>query len=94
LITSDKEQLKESIGISGERQSATELARKAAMGEQKFQRLPDLTVEHNVESARNWVLRQAAQSIEQVPDRNQVLKPELTVQQVREQKTMDYGLSI
>ena len=28
LITSDKEQLRESIGISGERQSATELARR------------------------------------------------------------------
>ncbi len=96
VITSDKEQLRESIGISGERQSATELARKAGT-EQQFQRLSDLTVEHNVESARNWVLRQAAQSIEQVPDRNQVLEPELTVRQVREQKqekTMDYGLSI
>ena len=59
IVTSDKDQLQASMGISGERQSATELARKAA-GEKQSHRLPELTVGQHLESARNWALHQAA----------------------------------
>ena len=94
VFTSDKEQLRESIGISGERQSATELARKA---EQQSPRLPELKVEHGLESARNWVLRQSAQPAEQVLSRSQRLEQEMTLQQQpqpKQEKKIDYGLSI
>ena len=60
IVTSDKEQLQVAIGISGERQSATELARKAQEETPTVHRLPEFTVGQHLESARNWVLRQAA----------------------------------
>lgn len=58
VITSDKAQLQASIGVSGERQSATELARKA--GEtQSVHRLTAFTIGQHLESARSWAIRQA-----------------------------------
>ena len=92
VLTSDKEQLRESIGISGDRQSATELARKA---EQQSPQLPELKVEHGLESARNWVLRQSARPAEQVLSRSQRLEQEVTAkQQPNQEKVINYGLSI
>lgn len=58
VVTSDKAELERSVGVSGERQSATELARKA-QGAKHSHRLPRLTVGQHLESARNWVLHLA-----------------------------------
>ncbi len=59
IITSDKEQLQESIALSGERLSATELARKTD-GDVSLHQLPERTQERNLEAAGNWALRQSA----------------------------------
>ena len=58
VITSNTAQLQASIGVSGERQSATELARKAEET-QSVHRLPAFTIGQHLESARSWALRQA-----------------------------------
>ncbi len=58
VVTSDKAELERSVGVSGERQSATELARKAE-GAKHSHRLPRLTIGEHLESARNWVLHLA-----------------------------------
>jgi hypothetical protein len=52
--------LEESIGISGERLSATELARKAEQIGHRSHRLPELTLGQSVESAGNWALWRSA----------------------------------
>jgi len=58
VVTSDKAELERSVGVSAERQSATELARKAE-GAKQGHRLPRLTIGEHLESARNWVLHLA-----------------------------------
>ena len=58
VVTSDKEQLQASLGISGERRSATELARQAAQTHQ-VPRLPAFALGPSLDSARQWVLRQS-----------------------------------
>ncbi len=69
IITSDSEQLQDSIGISGERLSASELARKAGR-DVSLHQLPELTRQHNLESAGNWALRQSAFRGPDEPQRN------------------------
>ncbi|MGA7413296.1 MAG: MobF family relaxase [Bryobacteraceae bacterium] len=59
IITSDKQQLQESIGVSGERLSASELARKTE-GDVSRHQLPERTQERNLEAAGTWALRQSA----------------------------------
>ena len=59
IITSDKEQLQESIGLSGERLSASELARKTDRGA-SLHLFPEQTQERTLEAAGNWALRQSA----------------------------------
>jgi hypothetical protein len=93
VVTSDKEQFQQSIGISGERLSATELARKAAF-EATPPRMPELHVEHNLESARQWVLRQSAASgIEQRPkgaEQEVTIAPQQEKEQ-KQEKTIEHG---
>ena len=69
IITSDKEQLQDSIGISAERLSASELARKAE-SDVSLHQLPELTRQHNLESAAIWALRQSASRGANEPQRN------------------------
>ena len=95
MITSDQEQLRESIGISAERQSAVELARKVE-STNAVHRLPELRLEHNLESARDWALWQAAagHTIEPLPhglnekleQKHQVQVQPVQVQQVEVQQ--------
>lgn len=56
VITSDKEQLRETIGISGERSSAIELSRKAEEWKSEPLRLPELRMERGLGPAANWAL--------------------------------------
>lgn len=58
VVTSDRAELERSVGVSAERQSATELARKAEGAKHSY-RLPRLTIGEHLESARNWVLHLA-----------------------------------
>jgi predicted RNA-binding protein with PIN domain len=98
VITSDKEQLRETIGISAERTSASELARKA--GQQVspgHHRLPDLQIGQSIESARDFALWQsaslAAQERQQGPQ--QQIEPTLQRQQEEKQKReIDRGYGI
>ncbi len=96
VITSDSEQLRESIGISGERQSATELARKAEVSA-SLPRLPGFGAEPNIESAREWVLRQAvlSRTVEPAPSKEIGLAEVLNkAQKPEHKKEIGYGNSI
>ena len=98
IVTSDKEQLQAAIGLSGERSSATELARKAT-GEKQLQRLPEFTLGQHLHSAGTWALRQARElrrderlrplelSIDQAP---QALEPPKRNEKQQE-KSIEHG---
>jgi hypothetical protein len=83
IITSDKEQLREAIGISGERTSALELARQAEMSA-AAPRLPELAIGHNLESAKSWALRH---SVLQSEERGRVAQEK----EHRKEQEIDYG---
>jgi hypothetical protein len=93
VITSDKEQFQQSIGISGERTSATELARKAEL-EVRSHRLPDWSVENNLESARHWALWQSAATAlephQPIPEQEVTIEPRQEKEQ-KQEKVIDYG---
>jgi conjugative relaxase-like TrwC/TraI family protein len=98
VLTSNKEQLRESIGISGERQSAMELARKAEELATGVHRLPELGVAYNLESARNWALRHSLDRAVEEPrqrvqpglEQNQALAREVEKERKQERK-IDHG---
>jgi len=100
VITSDKEQLREAIGISGERTSATELARKAEQQTQLGPLLPELRLGHSLETAADFVLwRSASLAAEEQQKPAQVIQPEIapTLQRKLEEKQemeIDHGFSI
>ena len=100
MITSDKEQLREAIGISGERTSATELARKAEQQTQLGPQLPELRLGHSLETAADFVLwRSASVTTEEQQKPLQVIQPEITpaLQRRLEEKQemeIDHGFSI
>ena len=100
VITSDKEQLREAIGISGERTSATELARKAEQQTQLGPRLPELRLGHGLEVAADFVLwRSASLAAEEQQKPVQVIQPEIApaLQRRLEEKQemeIDHGFSI
>jgi conjugative relaxase-like TrwC/TraI family protein len=92
VITSDKEQLKHSIGISGVRQSATELAEKA----HRWQ-LPAFEQETGLASARRWALHQTIQQALEIrhPDYQRGIAPEMDrsqqERQRKQEKRIEYG---
>jgi conjugative relaxase-like TrwC/TraI family protein len=95
VVTSDREQLREAIGISAERQSATELARKAEQ-HRGLHPLPELSVAHGLEAAGNWALwRAASQAFEQsipVPGHSRELVPEAKQEQEhKRENSVDHG---
>jgi hypothetical protein len=100
VITSDKEQLREAIGISGERTSATELARKAEQQTQLGPRLPELRLGRSLETAVDFVLwRSASLAAEEQQKLVQVIQPEIApaLQRRLEEKQemeIDHGFSI
>ncbi len=100
VITSDKEQLREAIGISGERTSATELARRAEQQTHQGLRLPELRLGHSLETAADFVLwRSASLATEERQKPVQVIQPEITpaLQRRLEEKQemeIDHGFSI
>jgi hypothetical protein len=107
VITSDKEQLREAIGISGERMSATELAEKAGQQEQqRGPRLPEWRLGQEwgmgLEAAGNFALWRSAALGTKEPARKPVqqqMETEIapTLQQRQEQKqerVIDRGYSI
>jgi len=100
VITSDKEQLREAIGISGERTSATELARKAEQQTQLGPRLPELCLGHGLEVSADFALwRSASLAAEEQQKPVQVIQPEITpaLQRRLEEKQemeIDHGFSI
>jgi len=96
VFTGNKEQLRESIGLSGERLSATELARKAeaALGHH----MPGFHVGATLESAREWRLRQAVMARESRIEHNgePELSKDLRIDQrqereVKKEKRIEYG---
>jgi len=99
VITSDKEQLRETIGISGERTSATELARKAEQM-QPGPRLPELRLGRSLETAADFVLwRSASLVTEELQKPVPVIQPEIApaLQRRLEEKQemeIDHGFSI
>jgi ATP-dependent exoDNAse (exonuclease V) alpha subunit len=100
VITSDKEQLREAIGISGERTSATELASKAEQQMHPGPRLPELRLGYSLETAADFVLwRSASLTAEEQQKPVQVIQPEITpaLQRRLEEKQemeIDHGFSI
>ncbi len=100
VITSDKEQLREAIGISGERTSATELARKAEQQTQLVPRLPELRFGHSIEMAADFVLWRSASLVTEKQQKPiQVIQPEIAPalqRQLEEKQEMeiDHGFSI
>jgi ATP-dependent exoDNAse (exonuclease V) alpha subunit len=100
VITSDKEQLREAIGISGERTSATELARKAEQQTHQGPRLPELRLGHSLETAADFVLWRSASLVTEEQQKSvQVIQPEIapTLQRRLEEKQemeIDHGFSI
>ena len=98
MITSDKEQLREAIGISGERTSATELARKAEQQMHQGPRLPELRLGRSLETAADFVLwRSASFAAEEQQKSAQVIQPEIAPALQRQQKQemeIDHGFSI
>jgi hypothetical protein len=98
VITSDKEQLREAIGISGERTSATELARKAEQM-QPGPRLPELRLGHALEVSADFVLwRSASLAAEEQQKRAQFIQPEIAPAHRRleekQEMEIDHGFSI
>jgi hypothetical protein len=84
IITSDVMALQESMGVSGDRQSATELARRAAQSS-PAQRFAD---------DNSYQLWEAHQEIQKAPaHREQVIQQEIT-NDVKRSPTTDYGISI
>jgi ATP-dependent exoDNAse (exonuclease V) beta subunit len=98
VITSDKEQLREAIGISGERTSATELARKAEQQTQLGPLLPELRLGHSLETAADFVLwRSTSLAAEEQQKPAQVIQPEIAPALQRQQKQemeIDHGFGI
>jgi ATP-dependent exoDNAse (exonuclease V) beta subunit len=101
VITSDKEQLREAIGISGERTSATELARKAEQQTQLGPRLPELRLGHSLETAADFVLwRSASLAAEEQQKSAQVIQPEIApalqrrLEEKQQEMEIDHGFSI
>jgi conjugative relaxase-like TrwC/TraI family protein len=98
VITSDKEQLREAIGISGERTSATELAQKA---EQQAQtpRLPALRLGQGLDVAASFALWQSAsRAAEEQRKPVQQIESEIApaMQQLpeeRQERKIDHGIS-
>jgi hypothetical protein len=100
VITSDKEQLREAIGISGERTAATELARKAELHTHQGPRLPELHLGHSLETAADFALwRSVSLAAEEQQKPAQIIQPEITpaLQRRLEEKQemeIDHGFSI
>jgi conjugative relaxase-like TrwC/TraI family protein len=100
VITSDKEQLREAIGISGERSSATELAQKAEQQREPGPRLPELRLGLSLDSAANFALwRSASLAAEEQRKPSQQIEIAIapTLQQRPEEKqerVIDHGFSI
>jgi hypothetical protein len=100
VITSDKEQLREAIGISGERTSATELARKAEQQMHQGPRLPELRLGRSLETAADFVLwRSASFAVEEQQKAAQVIQPEIATAlqrrlEEKQEMEIDHGFSI
>jgi len=100
VVTSNKEQLCESMGLSGVRTSATELARQA---EAHRTRWPEWKQETGLEAARYWALWQNGPRVAPLKQRGPEQQQEQTFvpQQIapptperKQEHTRDYGHSI
>jgi conjugative relaxase-like TrwC/TraI family protein len=93
IITSDKDQLQDSIGVSGERLSASELARKAEH-KASLPQLPELTLGAGLEAAGQWALRHSVSlSREERPlthDQKQALEP-VKAPAPQKEREIDHG---
>lgn len=94
VFTGNQEQLRESIGISGERLSATELARQAAT----VHHWPGFDAGQTLTSAGEWRLRQAVLTRQYVEEQRQEpeerkLGQELT-REHRKEKRIEHGYGI
>jgi UvrD-like helicase C-terminal domain len=99
VITSDKEQLRETIGISGERLSATELVHKA--NEQNAHRLPELNLGQRMEMASQLEFLRFTAAVAEEQQRSEKQKLELGLveqisraQELKQERTIDHGYSI
>ncbi len=97
VITSDKELLAESIGRSGERQSASELARQKRETHAEEQRPGLHPGEHRgLDAARELALRSVQYDWEErkKPALEQAIEPPVLKREQRKEISHDYGLSI
>ena len=99
IVTSDKEELQRSIGISGERTSALELARQV-QEQMHVHRLPEFTLGQDLVSAGHWALRQATrqeerwQLSEQTIERSQSIDSPSREKKQEQRIEHGYGFSI
>ena len=97
VVTSDKELLRESVGRSGERQSATELVRKAAGGRPWWRRLWfGQAFERGRNVARAMARHAARQDYDsgiKAPLLQKQLKEQIAARDDRKERRRDYGLS-